>query len=196
MPSTKIKVIYNCLSPLFQSSPKPFNKEKPLILHIGTKENKNLTNLIKAVNGLTIKINIVGELNTEQKLLLTENQVDFNNFQNVSDEQLFSLYRECDILSFISTYEGFGLPIIEAQSVGRPVITSNLSSMPEIAGEGALLVNPHSIESIHDGIKKVINDDIFREKLILKGHENIKRFDPENIAYQYLQLYKEVKIDS
>ena len=95
-----------------------------------------------------------------------------------------------DLLVFVSTYEGFGLPILEAQATGRPVITSNVLSMPEVAGDSACLVDPFDVSSIRKGILKVINDPAYREKLIKRGFENVKRFQPDKIAEQYADIYR------
>jgi glycosyltransferase involved in cell wall biosynthesis len=76
--------------------------------------------------------------------------------------------------------------------VGRAVVTSNVASMPEVAGKGACLVNPYSVDSIKEGILKVIQDVSFREELIQKGRENIKEFDAGSIASQYLKIYEEL----
>jgi glycosyltransferase involved in cell wall biosynthesis len=103
-------------------------------------------------------------------------------------------YREADMVTLISTKEGFGLPIVEAQATGRSVVTSSTSSMPEVAGEGAILVDPYSSRSIRDGIKTVIENSEYREAIIRKGFENIGRFSPEKIASQYASLYRKLSI--
>ena len=101
-------------------------------------------------------------------------------------------YRNCDVVCFVSTYEGFGMPIVEAQSVGRVVLTSNISSMPEVAGNAACLVDPFSIGEIRRGLDQIINDSVYRDDLVKKGFENCARFDPKQIATQYYDLYKEI----
>jgi glycosyltransferase involved in cell wall biosynthesis len=93
---------------------------------------------------------------------------------------------------FASTYEGFGLPIVEANATGRPVITSNICSMPEIAGSAACFVDPSDCSSIRQGILRVMNDDGYRADLIGRGLENVKRFRADTIAAQYAALYQEV----
>jgi len=82
------------------------------------------------------------------------------------------------------------MPILEAQATGRVVITSNILSMPEVAGDAACLVDPENIAGIRAGFMKIINDDDYRNHLIERGFENIKRFDPQRIAQQYLSLYQ------
>lgn len=77
--------------------------------------------------------------------------------------------------------EFFGLPIIEAQYQGCPVLSSNCSSMPEVGGDAANYVDPYSIDEIRDGIMKIIEDTSYRNQLIKKGFENVKRFNPEVI---------------
>jgi glycosyltransferase involved in cell wall biosynthesis len=97
-----------------------------------------------------------------------------------------------DIIALASSYEGFGMPILEGQAVGRPVITSNILSMPEVAGNAACLVDPYDPSSIRQGILKIIQDAAYRDELVRKGFANVKRFDPQVIALQYLDLYKKV----
>ena len=88
---------------------------------------------------------------------------------------------------FPSFYEGFGLPILEAQSLNIPILTSNTSSLPEIAGQGALLVNPYNIEEITLGINRITEDESLRNELIQKGLENIKKFSWQNSAEKLLE---------
>ena len=122
--------------------------------------------------------------------MLKENQIDYNVSKNLTNEEVFEKYRNCDILSFVSTYEGFGMPIVEANAIGRVVVTSNLLSMPEVAGDAAHLVDPFDIGSIRQGIVKVIKDEHYRESLIRNGYQNRKRFDVNKIANQYVEIYQ------
>ena len=91
---------------------------------------------------------------------------------------------------FASLYEGFGLPILEAQAMGRPVITSNFGAMKEAAGEGALLVDPYSVEAIREAILRITREPALREDLIAKGRENAERFRAEAVAARYGELYR------
>lgn len=188
----KIRVIYVPISSKFCFKPKEFNKEKPIILQIGTKYNKNLERLSNSLKGISCQLNIVGELSPQQKNILASNQIDYTNVFNLSDEELLRIYEDADMLAFVSTYEGFGMPIVEAQMVGRPIITSNILSMPEVAGNGACIVNPFSEEEIRAGILKIIHDDEYRQQLIKNGRINAKRFSVELISEQYLELYQEI----
>jgi len=187
-----IRVIPVAINPHFQSSPKSFNKSKPVILQIGTGYNKNLLRLIEAIRGINCHLTIVGKLSDEQLSALNKASIDYSNEYNISDERILEKYRECDILSFVSTFEGFGMPIVEANAVERVVITSKLSSMPEVAGGAAYLVDPYEIEDIRNGILKIIGDDLLREDLINKGKLNKLRFDADKIANMYFDLYKEI----
>jgi glycosyltransferase involved in cell wall biosynthesis len=84
------------------------------------------------------------------------------------------------------------MPILEAQSVGRPVVTSSISSMPDVAGGAAELVDPLSVASIRSGIERVIGDAAYRDRLIRLGKQNIRRFNSDTIAAQYLAIYRSV----
>lgn len=187
----QVQVIYNFCNPIFKRTPK-YENESFTILHIGTKENKNLNRLIRAVKGLDVRLLIVGVLNIEQQLLLDNSGVTYSNARNLSDEELFVCYKSADIVSFISTYEGFGLPILEAQSVGRAVITSNLSSMPEVAGNAALFVDPLDEDSIREGVLLLKNDSTLRNNLVNLGFDNLKRFSRDFTAQMYTNLYQSI----
>lgn len=110
----------------------------------------------------------------------------------VEDNALAALYSGAIALVFPSLFEGFGLPILEAFACGCPVITSNTSSMPEVAGDAALLVNPESTEEIKEGMVRIIKDDKFRDILIQKGHSRIKNFSWEKTARETLNVFKDI----
>jgi glycosyltransferase involved in cell wall biosynthesis len=189
--ATKIHVIHNPINPIFQKKLKPFSK-KPIVLQVGTKAAKNIERLIVALDGIDCHLYLIGVLTGNQKKLLQEYKIDFSNKIDLSILEMKKAYENCDILTFISVYEGFGMPIIEANAVGRAVITGNVAAMPEVANDAALLVNPLDINAIRKGILKLINDDNYRNQLIQNGFENAKRFDVNVIANQYFELYKEV----
>lgn len=188
----RIVVIPNAISRDWKRKDKPFNESYPTLLHVGTKFNKNLERTIRAIKGLSLRLKIIGKLTAEQEALLQECGIDYSAHFNISEAELMNHYETSDMLVFCSTLEGFGLPIIEAQTVGRPVATSKISAMPETAGEGACLVDPYDTDSIRQGILKVIRDREYRESLVEKGFANAKRFDPVVTARQYYEVYQKV----
>lgn len=186
----KIKIVPNFYDPRFSFAPKSFNKDCPRILQIGTKENKNLPRIIKALNGINCELDIVGPLREEIKQLLIENNIKYINSSNISFDELKKKYEEADIVLFISTYEGFGMPIIEANVVGRALITSNLSPMTEIAADSAMKVNPYDVLEIKLAIMQLIADAELRQELIKNGLMNAERYNINTIAHKYSSLYE------
>jgi glycosyltransferase involved in cell wall biosynthesis len=192
-PEGKIRVIENPLQEhFFAASKKTFNKECPTILQIGTTANKNLRNLIKALEGINCRLRIIGDLPPEIEDLLIDKKINFENKSNLNNDEIKNEYAEADLVAFCSTFEGFGLPIIEAQAMRTPVVTSNISPMKEVSGEAAVLADPFDSESIKSSILMVIENEKFREQLVRKGLENVERFRPEKIAALYADLYCEV----
>lgn len=185
----KIFIIPVAVSKMFQPVPKDFNVEKPTVLHIGTGYNKNLKRLIEALKGINCQLIIIGKLTEDYITLLEQNNIDFRNEYNIPNERLLEVYTECDILSYTSTFEGFGMPIVEANSVERVVVTSNISSMPEVAGKAAALVDPYNIESIRGAFVKIIENKAYRDSLIEEGRLNKMRFNSDTIAQNYYQMY-------
>ncbi len=188
----KIVVIPVAISPKFTRKDRPFNKNCPRILQLGTAPNKNLPVLIEAIKGLPCVLNIVGKKNEEYESLLNNYNIKYVYEWGLSDEEILKRYEEADIVSLVSTYEGFGMPILEAQATGRAVITSNVFSMPEVAGDAAVIVDPYKVNEIRAGLEKIIQDDTFRSEMISRGEVNIKRFDADVIANSYFDLYKKI----
>ena len=188
-----VRVIEN---PVFDSfvpgEIKAFRAECPVILQIGTTENKNVGILVKAVAGLNCKLRIIGSLDAAIIDELKANATIFENVRSVDDEQIVEEYRNADIIAFCSTYEGFGLPIIEAQAMRKPVITSDLAPMNAVAGDGAVLVDPMDAASVRKAIERLIGDAEFRNAIIKQGTENVKRFEPKAVANRYCELYQEI----
>lgn len=191
-PPSKIHVIPSATSAHMSFDPKYKLSPTPRILQIGTKHNKNLPRLIEAVREVECNLVIVGRLNVALREHLEKAKVSYENFVDLSDQELEDQYKACDIVSFVSLQEGFGMPIIEAQRIGRPVLTSDCSSMPEVAGRGAVLVTPTDIDSIRSGIKGLIADEALRRRIVLAGKQNVERFDTKYIAKAYMDLYDRV----
>ncbi len=184
----RIEVIPTVIDPRFVRQDKPFNEACPSILLLGSAPNKNLYRVLKATQGLNVHLSIVAKLDA-QALELLQGQ-SYEVCESIPFEELIEKYRSADIVAMCSTHEGFGMPILEAQATGRVVLTSNCSSMPDVAGAGALLVDPYSVTSMKEGIQKLCTDAELRNQLILEGFKNTQRFLPEEIAKQYLALYK------
>lgn len=192
VPLEKIVIVPNAAAPIFKPCPKQFDKNRPTILHIGTAENKNLSRLIEAIRNLNCHLHVIGRLNCAHFEQLKMAHVSYRIDTDLSEQAMYSAYCNADLLSFVSTYEGFGMPIIEAQWVERPIVTSNCSAMPEVAGNGACFVDPLNVQSIRSGFDRIINDAVYRNELIENGRENRKRFAASEIARQYLDLYAQV----
>ena len=130
-------------------------------------------------------------MNSFQLKQLEENGLFYNNFINISEEELLNYYDKADVLCFPSLYEGFGLPVLEAQARNCAVITSNISPLKEIAGNGAILVNPYNVQEIREALEILENEKI-RLNLIIKGKDNLKNYLPEIIAQKYMLLYQKI----
>lgn len=195
----KIRVVPNPFNPQLLLGNRHFEEEimpetnKPIVLHLGTKSNKNLERTIEAMAGLPYKMYIIGQLTEAQAHLLAKHNIDFKSFFNLPYSEVAMLYHQCSMVCFASLYEGFGMPIIEGQLVGKPVLTSNIDPMPWVAGEsGAHLVNPLNVEEIRLGIEKLIEDNDYRQLIIDIGLVNVQRFEPKTISEMYKKVYREV----
>lgn len=188
----KIRVVYNCVSPEFVPSPREFNHSCPTILQVGTGSNKNLPRVAAALEGIRCRLQVIGKLSAEQKEILVRHRIDYTAASDVSDDELVQYYRSADMVVFASTYEGFGLPIVEANATGRPVVTSNVYSMPEVAGDAACIVDPFDLASIRAGIQHIIQDPVYRDQLVRKGFQNVERFRPQVIASEYAKIYQQL----
>jgi glycosyltransferase involved in cell wall biosynthesis len=191
--SEKIRLIKNPLREHFSAAAnKEFNSKCPTILQIGTAPNKNVINLVRALNGIKCRLRIIGRIGTELMNELKRHGINFEHNFNLSDAEIREEYVKADIVSFCSTFEGFGLPVIEAQAMRTAVITSNISPLREVSGGGATLVDPSSVSEIREGILRLIKDKTYRENLLEKGIENTKKFEPKVIASLYENLYQEI----
>jgi len=120
---------------------------------------------------------------------LTE-RVHFIGF--AQDQDLPALYAEAACLAYPSLYEGFGFPVLEAMACGTPVITSNISSMPEVAGDAALLVDPYDVEALTDALRRVLTDETLRADLISRGFRQVTDFTWERAARQLKDVYQQM----
>lgn len=174
--------------------PKPFNHDKPVVMHIGTADRKNLSRSIVALKGIKCHLRIIGNISETNLKLLHENGIEYSNAVDISNEEVAKEYENCNIVNFPSTFEGFGMPVMEGQKVGRIVLTSNIAPMVDVAAGCAVIVDPFDVESIRNGYLKILGmTDEERQAIIDRGLENCKRFDAEVIAQKYMDIYKEIE---
>jgi glycosyltransferase involved in cell wall biosynthesis len=173
---------------------KKFRIEKPYLFAYGSRApRKNIRRLIKAFRllggqgGNKYQLVIVGDYLPEGKL---PKGVVLTGF--LPREEMLSLFSQSQAFVYPSLYEGFGLPVLEAFALGVPVVTSNISSMPEVAGEAAILVDPNSVDSIAEGIKKAAFDESVHRKLVRLGMRRLKSFSWEKAARKTLKVYQKV----
>ncbi|MBX7054865.1 MAG: glycosyltransferase family 4 protein [Pyrinomonadaceae bacterium] len=189
----KITVIDNPLGDHLRPMPRrEFKVDCPTILQVGTMDNKNIPRVAEALNGVSCKLRVVGPMTAHQVECLERHGIQFENLTSLNDDEMAAEYLNSDILVFCSTYEGFGLPIIEAQRMGTPVVTSDLSPMKEVAGGGAILVDPADPDSIREGVISLIESGEKRKEIVAKGEKNVVRFDPRSISSQFAIYYRAV----
>lgn len=186
----KAQVIPNSYNGAFSFFPKQFNSECPVILHIGTGERKNLLRVIQALEGIKCHLWIVGKLSSEHLITLKSCNTSYTQEQDIPFSRIVELYHICDIVSFPSLYEGFGMPIIEAQATGRVVLTSHRASIPEVASNSVHYVDPTNIDDIANGFRVLIEDPGYREQLISLGRQNAQRFETKTMVKKYQDLYE------
>jgi glycosyltransferase involved in cell wall biosynthesis len=169
-------------------------------LYAGNRRNyKNLDRLVEAFAGSSLSrdgINLVLTGDTDrhlQNLAVRFGMDDRLLFAGqVSDKQLASLYRSARLVAYVSLYEGFGLPILEAMAAGVPVLTSCVSAMPEISGDAALLVDPTSVDEIIHGLDRLHHDDGLRRDLVSNGQIQAAKFDWAKTAAAYWEIMRNV----
>lgn len=176
-----------------------YNINGRYFLYIGElRPHKNVDGLIKAYMEFQNKFDdnniclVIGGKKHSSYLDTFKEIKNLNFIGYVDENDLYSLYKNSIAYCLVSHYEGFGIPIIEAMECNTPVITSNISSMPEIAGDAAILVDPEDSESILNALSKVYLDTSLRDNLILKGSMRIKEFSWKKSAAMVLDVYKDI----
>jgi glycosyltransferase involved in cell wall biosynthesis len=214
IPADKVTVVYNAIDERLAVPPAPEDFERvrdryqlndPFALYVGNiKPHKNLERLIEAFRNLrrepafeSLKLVIIGdEISRYQGLRRAVHEhklhkhVRFLGF--VPPATLGVLYRLARVFVFPSLYEGFGLPPLEAMYLGTPVVTSNVSSLPEVVGDAAVLVDPYSAASIAEGMRKALTDESLRASLRASGMARAREFSWEHSVGQIHQVYTEV----
>ena len=213
-PASKVEVIYNALDERFATAPSEeevrrvrerFLLTSRFVLYTGNiKPHKNVDRVIEAFSILKrseteadLKLLIIGDEISKypnlRRLVHRHNlhqHVRFLGF--VPDATLSVLYRLAAVFVFPSLYEGFGLPPLEAMAAGAPVVTSNVSSLPEVVGDAALLVEPMDAASIAAGLGRVLHEPALRADLVRRGHERVKAFSWERSVRRVREVYGEI----
>ncbi|MEQ8673412.1 MAG: glycosyltransferase family 1 protein [Aggregatilineales bacterium] len=174
--------------------------KRPFILSVGTVQpRKNYQRLIHALanlrkNGIDIDFVIAGGKGwLEDPIFETISKTGLSDHVHligfVDDIDLPALYSAANCVAFPSLYEGFGFPVLEGMACGTPVLTSSVSSLPEVAGDATVLVNPYDLDAIVDGLQRLITDDTLRKSLIVKGFTQAKQFTWERSAQHLKEIY-------
>lgn len=202
----KIKVVYPGFRNFSNFAEEKVEIINPYFLFVGSiKQRKNVLNIVKAFDDFRRKYKtghklvLVGKKNGAYYQLINdfirekslEKDVIFMDY--IRNEELVYLYKNTEAFVFPSIVEGFGFPILEAMSCGAPVITSNISSVAEVAGGAALLADPLNILEISEAMHKIVSDEKSRNDLIARGNERIKDFSWEKTAGEFLKIIKEIK---
>ncbi|MEH2365192.1 glycosyltransferase family 4 protein [Nostoc sp.] len=181
-----------------------YDFSKPYLLFVSTIEpRKNINTIITAFNFLKEKYKIEHQLiligkkgwNYEPIFAAIENSPWANQIHHLnylSNELVALFYSKADVFVYPSYYEGFGLPVLEAMTLGAPTISSNTSSIPEVAGDAAILIDPSDSVQLAEAILKVISDSQLRQELIIKGRERAKLFSWERTAKETLKAYRAI----
>lgn len=219
IPHKRIEVVHNAIDERFLHGhatdadrdliAQRYQVNNPFILYAGAiRPHKNVVRIIEAFSALKselqkeqqyldLKLIIIGDdLSSHPRLRRTvvrggvQNDVRFLGFVPIDVLRIF--YDVAKIFVFPSLYEGFGLPPLEAMAHGTPVVTSNTSSLPEVAGGAALLVNPENVFEIRRGLQRVLLDVPLRERMKQRGYEQAKRFSWTTSVSRILEIYREV----
>ena len=217
IPADKITVIPNAIDDCFFVPPPDKNIERireryqlqaPFLLYVGNVHpHKNLERLLDAFykvrslghDDLTLLI-IGDDITRYAKLRRAVHRYQLHRYVRflgfVPNETLRVLYHLARAFVFPSLYEGFGLPPLEAMASGTAVVTSNVSSLPEVTGDAAILVDPHSQDAIASGICRVLEDNVFREELVTKGQARAKQFSWDRSIQHTLEIYRETLLSN
>lgn len=187
--SEQVKVVYNGVSSSFTAEGAVHIAGYPYLLCVlNTKPHKNLERTLEAFaqSGVSSAVKLLLRVRYSPKIvshlhkLGIQNRVEF--IGQVTDEELAALYRGALALLFPSLYEGFGLPALEAMACGTPVLTSNVTALPEVVGDAGILIDPHDVGAIAEGIRRLVEDSALREELRRRGLERARQFSWDRTA--------------
>jgi glycosyltransferase involved in cell wall biosynthesis len=191
IPPERVSVIPTVVPALHAPPPRPF-PARPRLLQLGTAPNKNIERLAAALAGLSVDLLVVGPLSAPQRAAIAAAGVACEQHDALSEAALADAYARSDLVTVVSTLEGFGMPVVEAQRLRRPVIAARASALPETAGDGAAFADPFDVASIRDAVRRCCDDAVFRHALVEAGLRNAARFSAHAAAMAYVALYREV----
>jgi O-antigen biosynthesis alpha-1,2-mannosyltransferase len=194
----RLRVVHHGVRRIPPSAEPP--AREPMILSVGAiQRRKNIVRLVEAFEQLDRGWKLVlagsygfGSEEALQRIEASSRKHDILVLGYVPDSQLESLYQRASIFAFPSLDEGFGMPVLDAMARGVPVLTSNISAMPEVAGEAALLVDPNDAPAIADGLQRLIRDSALRERLVKAGTERAGEFSWEKAVKATWRVYEEL----
>lgn len=205
IPESKIKVVYQGCHESFKREPSleqknavktKFNLPDEFLLNVGTiEERKNLLSVVKALKDTKIPLVVVGKKAKYFEKIekeIKKNGVKVYFLENVSMDELAVIYRLAKVFIYPSLFEGFGIPVIEALFSKTPVITSNLSCLPEAGGPDSLYVDPLNITDLKSKILFLWNNEAERKRRAEKGFDFVQKFNDEVIAKELMKVYTEV----
>jgi glycosyltransferase involved in cell wall biosynthesis len=175
-----------------EDAKKKYDIRKDYVFFLGTiGPRKNIERMVAAFNALDTDLEFVlgGNIMPGYENL---SKLSAHFVGRVDQKDLAAVYSGAEFFTFMSTEEGFGIPILEAMACGIPVLTSNISSMTEIAGDAALLADPESVEDISQGMQRLIDDKGLSKKLVEAGFKQYKKFSWKSAAKETLEVFKEV----
>ncbi|WP_263970717.1 glycosyltransferase family 4 protein [Leptolyngbya sp. KIOST-1] len=176
--------------------------DRPYILFVSTLEpRKNVVRLIQAFDQLKTQHQInhqlvlVGQKGWQfepifEAIAASPWRHHIRHLDYLSDAEVAYCYQNADVFAYPSLYEGFGLPVLEAMTLGCPVVTANTSSLPEVAGDAALMVDPTSVEELAEALGRVIGDRALRQTLIERGYQQADQFSWTRTAKSTLAAYR------
>ena len=191
----KVRVVPNPVAPglspgAVESRPLP---AVPTVLMVGTRPNKNVARCLDALRGVPCRVLLVGTPDDGQVAAIARSGLEVEVRSGLDEAGLRASYEQSDVVLFASTKEGFGIPVLEAQAMGRPVVTSDRPPLREVAGPGgARLVDPTDPASIRAGVQAVLGDATLRRDLVAAGRRNAAGYTPAAVAARYAAIYDEL----
>lgn len=188
--SAPVAVIPSAIGAEFWTEAVSERSDRPRVLQVGTRPNKNLAAVAMALRDLDVELRIIGDPSAEDRRLLANLRLHYSVVAPKSDPEMVQEYRKSSVLVFASLAEGFGMPIAEAMAIGLPVVTSNRDPMRSVADGAAILVDPERPADIRRGIVELLVDDATRARCIEIGRRVSLRYHPAVAANSYLEIYR------